>query len=146
MRRLFECLGLNTRQRDSFSPFCYMGVWWLESNWFFHAGMLFPRLVYVNQLNRYMRRISLICLLLSSLPAFPWGLRGQQLEIEPPHFTVFHHLHHFAWVKSQAVPSKILNVIGPLVLGCCCCCCCFTGLLPRDGSLLCPKRTQENHP
>ena len=24
--------------------------------------------------------------------------------------------------------------------------CCFTGLLPRDGSLLCPKRTQENHP
>ena len=28
----------------------------------------------------------------------------------------------------------------------CCCCCCFTGLLPRDGSLLCPKRSQENHP
>ena len=27
-----------------------------------------------------------------------------------------------------------------------CCCCCSTGLLPRDGSLLCPKRTQENHP
>ena len=52
-------------------------------------------------------------LLLSSLPAFPWGLRGQQIEIEPPHLTVFHHLHHFAWVNSQAVPSKILKVIGP---------------------------------
>ena len=51
--------------------------------------------------------------LLSSLPAFPCGLRGQQLEIKPPHLKVFHHLHHFAWVKSQAIPSKILNVIGP---------------------------------
>ena len=51
--------------------------------------------------------------LLSSLPAFPCGLRGQQFEIKPPHLTIFHHIHHFAWVKSQAIPSKILNVIGP---------------------------------
>ena len=36
-------------------------------------------------------------LLVSSLPAFPWGLRWQQLEIKPPHFTVFHRIHHFAW-------------------------------------------------
>ena len=41
-----------------------------------------------------------IGLLLFSLPAFSWGLRGQQLEIKPPHFTVFHHIHHFARVKS----------------------------------------------
>ena len=57
-------------------------------------------------------RAALALLLLSSLPAFPWGLRGQQLEIKPPYLTVFHHLHHLAWVKSYAVPSKILNVIG----------------------------------
>ena len=42
-----------------------------------------------------------------------WLVRGQQLKIKPPHFTAFHHLHHFAWVKSQAIPSKILNVIAP---------------------------------
>ena len=45
--------------------------------------------------------------------AFPWGERGQQLEINPPHFTVFHLIHHFAWGNCQAIPSKILNVIGP---------------------------------
>ena len=39
--------------------------------------------------------------------------RVQQLEIKPPHFTVFHHIHHFTWVKSQAIPSNILNKIGP---------------------------------
>ena len=36
----------------------------------------------------------------------------QQLKIKVPPFTFFHHLHHFAWVKSQAIPSKILIVIG----------------------------------
>ena len=51
--------------------------------------------------------------LLSSLPAFPCGLRGQQLEIKPLHYTVFDPIHHFAWVKSQAIPSKIPNVIDP---------------------------------
>ena len=35
----------------------------------------------------------------------------QQLKIKLPHFTVFHHPHHFAWVKSQATPLKILNII-----------------------------------
>ena len=59
------------------------------------------------------RESFLLLFLLSSLPAFPGGLREEQLEIKPPHLTVFHHLHHFAWVKSQAVPSKILNVIDP---------------------------------
>ena len=49
--------------------------------------------------------------LLPSLLAFQWGLRGRQLEIKPPHFTVFHHIHHFAWMKSLAIPSKIFNVI-----------------------------------
>ena len=36
---------------------------------------------------------------------------GQQLETKPPHFTVFNHLYCFAWVKSQVIPPKILNVI-----------------------------------
>ena len=44
---------------------------------------------------------------------FSVRLRGQQLEIKLPHLTVFNHLHHFAWAKSQAIPSRILNVIGP---------------------------------
>ena len=30
-----------------------------------------------------------------SKSAFPWGLRRQQLEIRPRHFTVFHHLPSF---------------------------------------------------
>ena len=71
--------------------------------------------------SRHYRNCSLGCchlwvllfLLLSSLPAFPCGLRGQQLEIKPQHFTVFDRMNYFAWVKFQAVPSKILNVIGP---------------------------------
>ena len=46
-------------------------------------------------------------------PFFREGCGGQQLAINPPNFTVFHHIHHFAWVKSQAIPSKIFNVIGP---------------------------------
>ena len=53
-----------------------------------------------------------ILLLLSSLPTFPWRLHRQQLEIKLPHFTVFHHIHHFARVKSQAIPSKIPYVTG----------------------------------
>ena len=60
--------------------------------------------------------IEYLLLLLSSLPAFPCGLRGQQLEIKPPHFTVFHHIHCFALVKFQAISSKILHVIGRLHL------------------------------
>ena len=46
-------------------------------------------------------------------PLFYEACIGQHLEIKPTHFTVFHHLHHFAGVKSQAIPSKTLNVIGP---------------------------------
>ena len=50
--------------------------------------------------------------LFSALPAFPWGLRGQQLEIKLPHFTLLHHIDHIAWIKSQAILFKILNVIN----------------------------------
>ena len=53
-------------------------------------------------------------LFLYLLDVFPWGLQGQQLEIKPPHFTVFHHLNHFAWKKSQAIPLNILNEIDSL--------------------------------
>ena len=35
-------------------------------------------------------------------PLFRKGCGGQQLEIKPPHFTVFHQLYHLAWVE---VPS-----------------------------------------
>ena len=63
--------------------------------------------------------------LLSSMSVFACGLQRQQLKIKPPHFTVFHHIHHFALVKSQAILFKIHNVIGPsIVLGR------PTGLLP----------------
>ena len=51
-------------------------------------------------------------LLFSSLPAFPWGLRGQQFEIKPPNFMAFHHIYHYAWVKFQVIPSKIFIIIG----------------------------------
>ena len=51
-------------------------------------------------------------LLLFWLPAFPWRLWGQQLEIKPVHFMVFHNLHYFAWVKPQVILSKILKAIG----------------------------------
>jgi len=37
----------------------------------------------------------------------------QQLNIEPPHITVHHHLQHFAWLKPEVVPFKILNVVCP---------------------------------
>ena len=50
---------------------------------------------------------------LSSLPTFLQGLGGQQLKINPPYFTVFGHIHHFAWVMFEVITPKILNVIGP---------------------------------
>jgi len=43
----------------------------------------------------------------------PWGLRGQQLKIELLHITVRHHFQYFAWLKPQAVLSKILNAVCP---------------------------------
>ena len=49
------------------------------------------------------------------IAVFSWGWRGQQREIRPLHFTIFHHLHYFAWVKNQTIPSKILNVIDPFI-------------------------------
>ena len=44
--------------------------------------------------------LRIISLLLSSLPAFPWGLRGQLLKIKLPHLTVFHH---------QTSPKRIIS-------------------------------------
>ena len=41
-----------------------------------------------------------------------WKIVGECEELKDV-FAVFHHLPHFAWAKSQAIPSKILNVIGP---------------------------------
>ena len=39
-------------------------------------------------------------------------LRGQQLEVKPPpHFTFFHLFLHFAWLISQALSFKILNIL-----------------------------------
>ena len=36
--------------------------------------------------------------LFPSCPISCEGCRGQQLEFKLPHFTVFHHPYHFAWV------------------------------------------------
>ena len=44
---------------------------------------------------------------------FSVRVAGEQFEIKPPHFTVFHRIHHFAWVKFQMILSHILNVIVP---------------------------------
>ena len=48
---------------------------------------------------------------------FSVRVAGAAARDKQPHLTVFHHMHHFAWVKFQAIPSKILSVIGPLNLG-----------------------------
>ena len=52
----------------------------------------------------------------SSLPAFSWGLLGQQLEIKPRHFTVVHHIHDPSFYLGK-VPSLSIQdpqyVIGP---------------------------------
>ena len=53
----------------------------------------------------------LFILLIFYCPLF-WRVTGQQLEIKLPHFTVIHHLHYIAWVKFEAIPSKILSAIG----------------------------------
>ena len=45
------------------------------------------------------------------IACFSVGVAGQQLEIKLPHFTVFHRIHRFAWMKSEAISSKILNLI-----------------------------------
>ena len=43
---------------------------------------------------------------------FSVRVAGQQLEINPVHFTVFHHNHHFAGLKSPAILLKILYAIA----------------------------------
>jgi len=44
------------------------------------------------------------------------SIAGQQLNVELPHITVGHHLHYFAWVQSQVIPSEILNVVFPSIV------------------------------
>ena len=56
---------------------------------------------------RYFYPLSLHC------PFFHEVCGDSCSRFKPPHFTAFHHLHHFAWVKFQAIPSKIPHVIGP---------------------------------
>jgi len=40
-------------------------------------------------------------------------VEGAAVQDWAAHITVSHHLQHFAWLKPQAVPSKILNVVCP---------------------------------
>ena len=51
-----------------------------------------------------------------SSPAFPRELLGKQLQIKPPHLSINQHKLHFAWIKSQTVPTKILDIIEPFCL------------------------------
>ena len=45
----------------------------------------------------------------SATPQFSVSAPSLRLLWQRYCFTVFHHIHHFAWVKSQAIPSKILK-------------------------------------
>ena len=65
-----------------------------------------------NKSNQHFISVKLLHFISFVIPTFPQDLRGQQLEIKPPHYKVFHLLHYLALVKSEAIPSKILNVIG----------------------------------
>ena len=58
----------------------------------------------------------LLLLLLFSSSAFLIWLRGQQLQIKPPQLSINQHRLHFAWIKSQTVPTKILDIIEPFCL------------------------------
>ena len=50
--------------------------------------------------------------LLFSSPDFRKGLRGPQLQIQPPHVLLDNqHRLLFARIKSQTVPTKILDII-----------------------------------
>jgi len=55
---------------------------------------------------------SLFCRILLSAPAHVRESCGSS-KIKPPHITICHHFQHFAWLKFQAVPSKILNIVFP---------------------------------
>ena len=57
-------------------------------------------------------RIKMLFFLFSS-QAFPRRLRGKQLQINSPHLPIHQHRLHFAWIKSQTVPTKILDTIKP---------------------------------
>ena len=46
-----------------------------------------------------------------SSPAFPRGLRGQQLQIKPPHLSISQHRLYFAWIKSQSVLFLLLTIV-----------------------------------
>ena len=42
---------------------------------------------------------------------FSVRLRELQHEIKSPYFPILHRFLHFAFIKSQAIPNKILNVL-----------------------------------
>ena len=70
-----------------------------------------------NTSNQHFISVKLLHCINFVIPTFPQDLRGQQLEIKPPHFIIFHLLHYLALVKSKAILSKFLNVIGQSSLG-----------------------------
>jgi len=59
-------------------------------------------------------RVVLLLLLLHSKPrSCSWGLRGQKVKIELPRITVFHHCHHFVWVK-RFHPIFSVTIVIPM--------------------------------
>ena len=48
---------------------------------------------------------------LCSSPAFSWQLRGQQLQVRPPHLSVHQHQLYFVSTKLQTIPTKIWDVM-----------------------------------
>ena len=69
---------------------------------------------------------------------FPRGLPGSTSRLNPVTSTVSTaHIRQDKFISSLSKSTKKKSYSTLLL---------FTGLLPRDGSILCPKRTQENHP
>ena len=52
---------------------------------------------------------------LFSLPGFPRGLLGQQLQIKPL-LSIHQHRLNFAWMKFQTIPTKILPRYNQAIL------------------------------
>ena len=47
---------------------------------------------------------------------FPWGSRGQQLRIMPPHISIQQHRLHFAWIKIQMFQPSFFKISKSLSL------------------------------
>ena len=48
-----------------------------------------------------------------SRPAYPWGSRGQLLELEPPSISILCDEGYMLWWDTKASPTKIISVISP---------------------------------